>query len=448
MSKRLPLVAIIGRPNIGKSSLFNVVVGYNKAIVMDEAGTTRDRVYEKCDWRDKEFILVDTAGIEPPEKDDEIELNMQRQVTLAIADATVILFGLDAETQLFPEDRQILQTIYKSGKPFLVFVNKADNQNKENNAIAEFSELGETLYYISANNKRNIHDFLNILHFKMEEVREEGEGELTKHHDADINVAIVGKPNVGKSSLINVFLGKEEAIVSEVAGTTRDTIDRTMAFNGKHIRFVDTAGMRKKSKVSDGIEYYSVLRALRTVEASDIVMLVIDATHGPTKQDMTLSEIALKHGKSIVLVVNKWDLFEKNQSTLPEYETYLRNVFRYMKWVPIIFTSAKEKLRTFRLLEIIQNIHTARNTELKTSKLNKIIQLLVLKRPPQARNSKIRHPKIYYATQTGTAPPAFTLFVNDPKYFHNSYTRYLRNQLREHFDFYGTPINIIYRERR
>jgi len=438
----IPIIAIVGRPNIGKSTLFNRVIGYSKAIVSDIAGTTRDRVYEYVTWRDKTFLLIDTAGIEKANIEDEIELNMQEQVDIAMSESDIILFGLDGKTSFFDEDRNILKKLYKSGKPFFIFVNKVDNDSVELKAEDEFKKVGQKAFLISAIQGNGISDLLDEATDKIIP------SENFTHNKPEIKVSIIGKPNVGKSSLLNVFVGEKRSIVSDEEGTTRDSVDVDITFHRKKIRIVDTAGLRKKSKVKAGIERYSVLRATKNILRSDIVFLVIDATLGPTKQDMTLSQLVLSSYKSIVLVVNKWDLIDKEEVRLEEYEEYLRKIFGYMKWVPIIFTSATEKIRTFKLLELIIDIKKSQKKEITTSSLNTTLQTLMLRKPPQARNNKTKHPKIYYSTQTGDSPPEFTFFVNDRTNFHSSYKRYLENNLREVYEFIATPLKLIFKNRR
>ena len=445
---KIPVVAIIGRPNIGKSTFFNRIVGSMKAIVSEQAGTTRDSIFEYVEHDGKKFLMVDTAGIDTVDQYDSIEIGMQEQVELAIERADVILFGVDGRTDFFQEDREILTRLYKSKKPFLVFANKVDNLDFEYKAQTVFESIGTSIFYISATNGRGVSEFLDAIVSTFPTITvSDAYGKKLKAEPL-CSVAVIGKPNVGKSSLMNVFLGSDELIVSDVAGTTRDSIDKDILFDKQRITFIDTAGLRRKSKVKESLEYYSVLRSLESIQRADIILLVLDASRAVTKQDMTISQMALDSHKSIILVVNKWDLVPKEDVQLHEYEAYLRHVFGYMKWVPIIFTSAQEKIRTFKLLEIIRDIAQSRKKEVATSSINKTLQQCMIERPPQARNQKIRHPKIYYGVQTGVNPPEFTLFVNDPDRFHSSYTRYLQNRIRETYDFFATPIKIFYKPRR
>ncbi len=442
--KKLPIVAIIGRPNIGKSTLFNTIIGHLKAVTSDTPGTTRDRVYEKGEWEGYPFIIVDTAGIETDKQIDVIEISMQQQVQVALEEANYILFGLDGSTQLFPEDRKILKMLYTAGKPFSVFINKIDSHQKEEEAKHTFQNFEAVQpYFISAKTGKGLEALLDHL---VQELKNIPEKDFSgQNDDIDLHVALIGKPNVGKSSLLNVFMNKEQVIVSDIPGTTRDSIDVEFTFKGKKIEFVDTAGIRRKARVKDEIEKFSVFRSLKSIEQADIVLLVIDALEGPSHQDMTISEIALDFKKSIIMIINKWDLVEKDQHTLPSYEAYLRRTFGYLKWVPILFSSATEKIRTFDILNTVYEVGEQRKRKLSTSEFNSLLQHLILKKPPASRNKKLMHPKMYYGTQTGINPPEFTIFMNKEDILHNSYTRYLENAIRDKYGFLGTPLSVHYR---
>lgn len=442
--KKLPIVAIIGRPNIGKSTLFNKIIGHLKSVISDTPGTTRDRVYDQGEWNGHSFIIVDTAGIETDKQTEIIEISMQQQVQVALHEANYIFFGLDGGTQLFPEDRQILKMLYTAGKPFSIFINKIDSHEKEEQAKIAFQSFeNNNPFFVSAKTGKGLEALLDNL---VQELKNIPEVDFAGQKDSiDLHVALIGKPNVGKSSLLNVFLNREQVIVSDVPGTTRDSIDAEFTFKGQKIQFVDTAGIRRKARIKDEIERFSVFRSLKSIEMSDIVLLVIDALEGPSHQDMTISEIALDFKKSIILVINKWDLVEKDQHTLPSYEAYLRRTFGYLKWVPILFTSASEKIRTFDILNSVYEVGEQRKRKLSTSEFNNLLQHLILKKPPASKNKKLMHPKMYYGTQTGINPPEFTIFMNKEDILHNSYTRYLENAIREKYGFLGTPVSIHYR---
>lgn len=437
MSK--PAVAIIGRPNVGKSTFFNYIVGKRISIVEDIPGVTRDRITADANWRDRDFTLIDTGGIEP-ESDDVILSQMRRQANIAINLADVIIFITDIRQGVTATDEDIALMLRKSKKPVILVCNKSDSYGKEPAELYEFYNLGlGDPYPVSAANAKGIGDVLDAIYEALPPEEEKDEDNLT------IKVAIIGKPNVGKSSLVNKILGENRVIVSNIAGTTRDAIDSEFENEyGKYI-FIDTAGIRRKSKIEDNLEKYSIMRTLLAVERADVCLLMIDANEGITAQDATIAGEAHEAGKGIIIVVNKWDEYKKENGTLEKYKKEVYNKLSYLSYAPIIFISAKTGQRVDKLFNIINNVANQNALRVSTSVLNQVLnEAIAIVQPPTDKGKRLR---IYYMTQASTKPPTFVVFVNDKKLFHFSYERYLVNQLRKEFGLEGTPIRMIVRER-
>ncbi len=437
MSK--PAVAIIGRPNVGKSTFFNYIVGKRISIVEDIPGVTRDRITADANWRGRDFTLIDTGGIEP-ESDDVILSQMRRQADIAISLADVIVFITDIKQGITAADEDIALMLRKSKKPVILVCNKSDSYGKEPAELYEFYNLGlGDPYPVSAANAKGIGDVLDAIYEKLPPEEQQDEDDLT------IKVAIIGKPNVGKSSLINKILGENRVIVSNIAGTTRDAIDSEFENEyGKYI-FIDTAGIRRKSKVEDNLEKYSIMRTLLAVERADVCLLMIDANEGVTAQDATIAGEAHEAGKGIIIVVNKWDEYEKENGTLEKYKKDVYNKLSYLSYAPIIFISAKTGQRVDKLFNLINNVANQNALRVSTSVLNQVLnEAIAIVQPPTDKGKRLR---IYYMTQASTKPPTFVVFVNDKKLFHFSYERYLVNQLRKEFGLEGTPVRMIVRER-
>ena len=434
-----PSVAIIGRPNVGKSTFFNYIVGKRVSIVEDTPGVTRDRVTAEASWRDRNFTLIDTGGIEP-ESNDVILAQMRRQADMAIDIADVIVFITDIKQGVTAADEDIALMLKKSKKPIVLVCNKSDSYGKEPTELYEFYNLGlGDPYPISASNAKGIGDVLDAIYDKLPPKDENEDDSLT------IKVAIIGKPNVGKSSLVNKILGEDRVIVSNIAGTTRDAIDSEFENEyGKYV-FIDTAGIRRKSKIDDNLEKYSIVRSLLAVERSDVCLLMIDANDGVTAQDATIAGEAHEAGKGIIIVVNKWDEYEKESGTLEKYKKDIYNKLSYLLYAPIIFISAKTGQRVDKLFNMINNVANQNAMRVSTSVLNQVLnEAIAIVQPPTDKGKRLR---LYYMTQASTKPPTFVVFVNDKKLFHFSYKRYLINQLRKEFGLEGTPIRMIVRER-
>ncbi len=437
MSK--PTVAIVGRPNVGKSTFFNYIVGKRISIVQDEPGVTRDRVYAESTWRGRTFSLIDTGGIEP-ESEDIIISQMREQANIAISVADVIIFLTDIKQGVTAADKEIALMLKKSKKKVILVCNKADNYGKTSDDIYEFYNLGlGDPYPVSSVNAIGIGDVLDAIYETFPE-KTQGEDEET------IKVAIIGKPNVGKSSLVNKILGENRVIVSDIAGTTRDAIDSNFENEfGKYV-FIDTAGIRRKSKVDEQIEKYSVMRSLLAVERADVCILMIDANEGVTEQDTKIAGEAHEAGKAVIIAVNKWDEYEKDTNTTEKYKKEVYNKLSYLSYAPIIFISAKTGQRVHKLFEMINMVASQNAMRVSTSVLNQVLnEAIAIVQPPTDKGKRL---KIYYMTQASTKPPTFVVFVNDKKLFHFSYERYLINQIRKEFILTGTPVRMIVRERK
>ena len=434
-----PTVAIIGKPNVGKSTFFNYIVGSRISIVEDTPGVTRDRVYAETNWRGRNFTVVDTAGIEP-ESEDIIISQMREQAHIAIEIADVIVFLTDVKQGVTAIDEEIAIMLKKSKKPVVLVCNKADNMSRDRNEIYEFYNLGiGEPYPISAANALGIGDVLDAIFENLPE-KKPGEDE-----DDKIKVAVIGKPNVGKSSLINKILGQNRTIVSSIAGTTRDAIDTEYQNQyGKYV-LIDTAGIRRKSKVKESIEKFSIMRTLLAIERADVCLMMIDANEGVTDQDAKISGEAHEAGKGVIIVVNKWDEYEKETGTLEKYKKEVYNKLSYLSYAPIIFISAKTGQRVDKLFTMINNVAEQNAKRISTSVLNQVInEAIAIVQPPSDKGRRL---KILYGTQVSTKPPTFVIFVNSKDLFHFSYERYLVNQIRKEFGLEGTPIRIIAREK-
>ncbi len=437
MSK--PIVAIVGRPNVGKSTLFNALAGEKLSIVEDTPGVTRDRLYADASWLDRVFTIVDTGGIEP-ESQDIILSQMREQAQLALMSSDVVLFLVDVRQGLVDADAKVADMLRKSRKPVILVVNKVDDFQKMMPDIYEFYQLGiGDPHPISATLKLGIGDMLDeLVKLLPPKGSHEDEDERTK-------VAVVGKPNVGKSSLVNKLLGKDRVIVSDIAGTTRDSIDTVIKYHGKEYVFIDTAGMRRKSKVKETIERFSVIRALSATDRADVVILMIDATEGVTEQDAKIAGIAHEKGKGLLIVVNKWDAIEKDDKTMYKFRDEVMRVLSFVPYAKIIYISAKTGKRTDQIYHEVDAIVEERRRRIATGVLNEIVmEAVAMNEPPSDKGRRL---KILYASQVGTEPPTFVVFINDKKLMHFSYRRYLENQIRQAFGFEGTPIRMVMRER-
>ncbi len=435
----LPIVAIVGRPNVGKSTLFNKLIGQKLSIVEDTPGVTRDRIYSKCEWLGHEFMLVDTGGIEP-DSDDVILSQMRRQAELAITKADVIILVTDMRSGVTANDLDVASMLQKSGKPIVLCVNKCDSVGEPPMEFYEFYNLGlgEPIA-VSSVHGHGTGDLLDEVLKYLSEEKEDDYGEDT------IRVAVIGKPNVGKSSIINKICGEERVIVSDIAGTTRDATDTFVENEEGKFVFIDTAGIRRKSKVLDSIEKYSVLRSYMAVDRADVAVIVIDATVGFTEQDSKVAGYAHEKGKGCVVAVNKWDAIEKNTNTMDEFRKKLTDDFSFMSYVPFVFISAKTGLRINKLFEMIKYVAQQNAVRIPTGRLNDVLAYATSRvQPPSDKGRRL---KIYYMTQASTKPPTFVAFVNRADLFHFSYQRYIENQIRETFALDGTPIVIKVRER-
>ncbi|MDR3990013.1 MAG: ribosome biogenesis GTPase Der [Phascolarctobacterium sp.] len=433
-----PIVAIVGRPNVGKSTLFNIFANSRISIVEDTPGVTRDRLYADTEWLDNEFMMVDTGGIEIMNTD-KIAVSIRQQAQIAIAEADVILFVCDARAGITHEDAEVAKMLRQSKKPIVLAINKADSPKQEME-IFEFYNLGigEPIP-VSAANHLGLGDLLDAVVEKFPETSAYGED----GNEDEIKVALIGRPNVGKSSIFNTLVGEERSIVSDVAGTTRDAIDTPVIREGQKFLFIDTAGMRRKARIDEPIEKYSIIRSLRAVDRSDVVLMVIDAIDGVTEQDKKIAGYAHEAGKGIVLVVNKWDLYDKDNTSTLRYTENLRRELVFMQYAPVVFVSAMTKQRIHRLPEVIHYVAEQNAMRISTSVLNQVVEdAIAINPPPTEKGQRL---KILYATQVKIKPPTFVIFVNEPEIMHFSYQIYLKNKLREVFGFEGTPLQMIIR---
>lgn len=465
MPKRIPVVALVGRPNVGKSTLFNRLAGERLAVVDDVPGTTRDRLHTRSDWAGVEFIIVDTGGIDPIQVSrggnqqplsigsKEFINEIRSQAEVAIRDSDAVLFLVDVENGVTPADLEVAELLRRNQKeldgeffpPVFLVVNKCDNKARREQAI-EFYEMGMgEIYPISAQHGQGTGDLLDAL-VESFNVADRGYKDVAdEDDDGSVKIAIVGKPNAGKSSLLNKLIGQERAIVSPIAGTTRDAIDEYMTFNGIPITLIDTAGIRRRGKVEPGVEKYSVIRAMRAIERADVALLVIDASTGITNQDAHIAGYILEAWKSVVVVVNKWDAIEKDTHTMEDYNNILRRELNFMDYVPIIYISALTGQRVHQVLPTALQVQEERLARLSTAQINKVLQSAVQHHPAPSKGG--RHLKIFYGTQVRTDPPTFLVFVNDPTLVHFTYKRFLENRFRETYGFLGTPIRFVFKPR-
>jgi GTP-binding protein len=438
MSK--PIVAIVGRPNVGKSTLFNALAGERIAIVQDFPGVTRDRIYADVTWLNNQFTMIDTGGIEP-ESNDVLLSYMRQQAQTAIETADVIMFIVDVRQGLVDDDYKVAELLRRSSKPIVLVVNKVDSFDKFMPDVYEFYNLGiGDPHPVSASSKLGLGDMLDVVasHFRPEDMKEE--------EDERPRIAIVGKPNVGKSSIVNKLIGEERVIVSDIAGTTRDAIDTTVKYHGKEFIFIDTAGLRRKSKIKEELERFSIIRTVTAVERADVVVLVIDAEEGVTEQDAKIAGVAHERGKGIIIAVNKWDAIEKNDKTIYQYTAKIKEVLSYMPYAEMIFTSALTGQRLPKLFDLIEQVIQNQNLRIATGVLNEIMmEAVALQQPPSDKGKRL---KLYYITQVSVKPPTFVIFVNDKALMHFSYTRYIENKIREAFGFAGTSLKFFIRERK
>lgn len=439
-TKRKPIVAVVGRPNVGKSTLFNALAGQKISIVKDTPGITRDRIYADVTWLNKAFTLIDTGGIEP-DSNDVILSQMREQAEIAMNTADVILFMVDVKQGLVDADSKVADMLRRSKRPVVLVVNKVDNFDKYMADVYEFYNLGiGEPHPVSASNQLGIGDMLDeVISYFGEEVQDQEE-------DEKIRVAIVGKPNVGKSSLINKLIGENRLIVSDIAGTTRDAVDTPITHNGKEYVFIDTAGLRRKNKIKEELERYMIVRTVSAVERADIVILLIDAVEGVTEQDAKIAGIAHERGKAVIIAVNKWDAIEKDNKTVSQYTAKVREILAYMSYAEITFISAVTGQRLNKLYELIDMVAENHAMRISTGVLNEIMaEAVALQQPPSDKGKRLR---LYYITQAAVKPPTFVIFVNDKELMHFSYTRYIENKIREAFGFKGTPLKFIIRERK
>lgn len=438
--KSKPMVAVVGRPNVGKSTLFNVLAGENISIVKDTPGITRDRIYADVNWLDKSFTLIDTGGIEPDSRD-VILSQMREQAEIAMETADVILFLVDVKQGLQDADAKVADMLRRSHKPVVLVVNKVDSFEKYMADVYEFYNLGiGDPHPISAANRLGIGDMLDAV----SEYFPQTDGE--EEEDDRIRVAIVGKPNVGKSSIINKLLGENRLIVSDIAGTTRDAVDTEITYKGKEYVFIDTAGLRRKNKIKEQLERFMIVRTVSAVERADVVVLVIDASEGVTEQDAKIAGIAHDRGKAVIIAVNKWDAIEKNDKTIYRFTEKVRNTLSYMPYAEMLFISAKTGQRLSKLYETIDMVSENHAMRVATGVLNEIMaEAVAMQQPPSDKGKRLR---LYYITQVSVKPPTFVIFVNDKELMHFSYTRYIENQIRDTFGFKGTPLHFIIRERK
>ena len=438
--KGKPIVAVVGRPNVGKSTLFNVLAGERISIVKDTPGITRDRIYADVEWLNYKFTLIDTGGIEPDSKDI-ILSQMREQAEIAIASADVIMFLVDIKQGLVDADMHVANMLRKSGKPVVLVVNKVDNPSKQMADVYEFYNLGiGDPYAISAANRLGLGEMLDAV------TKLFPEGSDTDAEDDRPKVAIVGKPNVGKSSIINKLIGENRVIVSDIAGTTRDAVDTEVTYNKKQYVLIDTAGLRRKSKIKEELERYMIVRTVAAVERADVVVLVIDATEGVTEQDAKIAGVAHERGKGMIIAVNKWDAIEKDNKTMNEFTKKVRDTLAFMPYAEILYVSAETGQRLPKLFETIDMVMENHSLRVQTGVLNEIMtEAVAMQQPPTDKGKRLR---LFYITQVSVKPPTFVIFVNDRELMHFSYTRYIENRIRDAFGFKGTPLHFIIRERK
>lgn len=434
----LPIVAIVGRPNVGKSSMFNRMIKQRLAVVDSISGVTRDRNFAPCDWNGREFYMVDTGGMVPG-TDDYMEQLILEQAQIGLEEADIVIFMVDCQTGITDLDSQIARQLLKADKPIILSPNKADNEQLELNA-SEFYGLGfEQMICVSAANGRGVGDLLDEIVRLLPETAEEDED------DKNIRVAVVGRPNVGKSSFVNCLLGEDRHIVSDIPGTTRDSVDSVININDKSYTLVDTAGLRKKSKVKENIEFYTTLRTIRAVQRCDVALILLDANEGLNVQELKIIDEVAEAGRGMVLVVNKWDIFDKDEKSAAIYTRQLDEAMPTFKYIPSIFISAKTGQRVVKSLELIDRVYFEYNKRIDTSALNKFLEGAVKRQPPPATKGKWI--KFYYISQPDTSPPTFVIFSNFPQYIQDPYRRYLTNRLREQFGFEGIPLKFKFKKR-
>lgn len=435
-----PVIAIVGRPNVGKSTLFNRIAGRKKAIVIDEPGATRDRNYMDCTWQDKAFTLIDTGGFEPA-SEERILVQMREQTNLAIEEADVIIFLMDGKDGLTPSDIEIAKQMRSKDKNAYYVVNKIDG-DRHKEMLTEFYRLGvDQLYPISAQHGLNVDELMAVITRDFPSVKD-----VSDEQDEQIKIAIVGKPNVGKSSLINLICGRQRSIANPDPGTTRDAIDTTVKVHGKSYLLIDTAGIRKKNKISLTLEKYSVVQALKSINRCNIALVMIDAEEGMTEQDAKIAGLAYERGKACIIIVNKWDKIEKDNSTVGKFVEDIKDKIKFMDFAPIIFISAVTGQRAPKIFGLIKDIYNQYTRRIDTSPLNALLEKSVRKNPlPRYQNKQVH---IYYATQTNVAPPTFVFFVSNAKGIHFSYERYLMNQIRAVLGFDNVPLKFIFRQKR
>lgn len=437
MSK--PVLAIIGRPNVGKSTFFNKIIGERRAIVEDTPGVTRDRIYAETEWNGKLFAIIDTGGIEP-NSEDPILSQMREQAVIAMEMSDVILFMVDGKDGITTADSEVASMLRRTGKPVILVVNKVDNMKKGSDNLYDFYELGlGNPVPISSVNMLNFGDLLDdiVASFPDDEYDD---------NESEIKIAIIGKPNVGKSSLVNELTNKTRVIVSNIAGTTRDSIDMPFEYKDSRYTLIDTAGIRRKSKVSENIEKYSVIRAISAIERCDICVLMIDAESGITEQDKKIAGVAHEAGKGLLIVVNKWDLIQKETNTMRDYEKIIRSELLFASYAPVLFISVLKRRKIYDVIEIAKKIQDNRTRRISTGRLNNVIEdAIMMKQPPSDKGKRL---KIYYTSQIGTMPPLFSFNINSRDLAHFSYMRYLENKIREAFDFEGTSLKFIFNEKR